>query len=41
VSSSQRPGYATARQLGDDPNAVIGKALEDFKGLVGVIEIKV
>ena len=41
VTSSQRPGYATARQLGDDPNAVIGKALEDFKGLVGVIEIKV
>jgi hypothetical protein len=41
VSSSQRPGYATARQLGDDPNAVIGKALEDFKGLSGVIEIKV
>jgi hypothetical protein len=41
VSSSQRPGYATARQLGDSPNAVIGKALEDFKGLSGVIEIKV
>lgn len=41
VSSSQRPGHATARQLGDDPNAVIGKALEDFKGFVGVIEIKV
>jgi len=41
VSSSQRPGHATARQLGDDPNAVIGKALEDFKGLAGVIEIKV
>jgi hypothetical protein len=41
VSSSHRPGHASARQLGDDPNAVIGKALEDFKGLVGVIEIKV
>jgi hypothetical protein len=41
VTSGHRPGYATARQLGDDPNAVIGKALEDFKGLVGVIEIKV
>ena len=41
VSSSQLPGHATARQLEDDPNAVIGKALEDFKGLVGVIEIKV
>jgi hypothetical protein len=41
VTSGHRPGYATARQLGDDPNAVIGKALEDFKGLVGIIEIKV
>lgn len=41
VSSSHRPGHATARQLGDDPNAVIGKALEDFKGLSGVIEIKI
>jgi hypothetical protein len=41
VASGLKPGYATARQLGDDPHAVIGKALEDFLGPLGVIEVKV
>lgn len=39
--TSQRDGYAEAWKPGDDPNAVIGKALESFKGSFGVIEIKV
>lgn len=41
VASGLNPGYATARQLGDDPHAVIGKALENFSGLSGLIEVKV
>jgi hypothetical protein len=41
VTSGRRPGHATAKQIGDDPNAVIGKALQDFAGLVGIIEVKV
>ena len=41
VSSGTNPGYATARQLGDDPHAVIGNALEDFAGPLGVIQVKV
>jgi hypothetical protein len=41
VASGLKPGYATARQLGDDPHAVIGKALEDFLGPLGLIEVKV
>ena len=41
VASGLKHGYATARQLGDDPHAVIGKALENFSGPLGVIEVKV
>lgn len=41
VASGRKPGHATAKQLGDDPHAVIGKALENFTGLFGVIEVKV
>lgn len=41
VASGLKHGYATARQLGDDPHAVIGKALEDFSGPLGLIEVKV
>jgi hypothetical protein len=41
VASGLQPGYATARQLGDDPHAVIGKALENFPGPLGLIEVKV
>lgn len=39
--TSRRAGYAEAAQTGDSPNAVIGKALEDFKGSDGIIEVKV
>jgi hypothetical protein len=39
--TSRKAGYAEAAQMGDSPNAVIGKALEDFEGSDGVIEIKV
>lgn len=41
VTSTVR-GYAEAYQLGDDPDAVIGKALEDFTSTgPGLIEVKV
>jgi hypothetical protein len=39
--SSQFSGHAESWKVGDDSNAVIGKALENFKGLSGLIEIKV
>jgi hypothetical protein len=39
--SSQFSGHAESWKNGDDPNAVIGKALENFKGLSGIIEIKI
>lgn len=39
--TSTRHGYAEAFQLGDDPTAVIGIALEDNMGDSGMIEIKV
>jgi hypothetical protein len=39
--TSTRSGYAEAYQIGDDPNSVIGKALEDFSEGSGVIEVKV
>jgi hypothetical protein len=39
--TSRKAGYAEAAQMGDSPNAVIGKALEDFEGSDGVIEVKV
>ncbi len=39
--TSHRDGYAEVWREGDDPNAVIGKALENFEGLYGVIEVKV
>lgn len=39
--SSQFTGHAESWKSGDDPNAVIGKALENFKGLSGLIEIKI
>jgi hypothetical protein len=39
--SSRFSGHAESWKVGDDPNAVIGKALEDFKGLSGMIEIKI
>jgi len=39
--TSYTPGYAEAFQAGDDPNAVIGIALEDWLGEQGVIEVMV
>ena len=39
--SSHFSGHAELWKVGDDPNAVIGKALENFKGLSGIIEIKI
>ena len=41
VTSGDMHGYAAAYQIGDDSNAVIGKALENFEGPFGVIEVKV
>jgi len=34
-------GHAEAAQLGDDPNAAIGRALENFVGDSGIIEVMV
>lgn len=39
--SSSYPGYAEAFKTGDSPNAVIAKALEDFNGVKGLIEVLV
>ena len=39
--TSAHPGYACSAQSSDNPNAVLGKALEDFAGDFGVIEVKV
>lgn len=39
--SSSYPGYAEVYRSGDNANAVIGKALKEFKGPKGLIEILV
>ena len=39
--TSHRPGYAQGWQGGDNPAAIIGKALEEHSEGLGVIEIKV
>lgn len=39
--TAHREGYAEAWKPGDDPNAVIGKALESFEGSFGIIEVKI
>lgn len=41
VASGYKPGYATKKQDSDSSNAVIGKALQDFAGPLGVVEVKV
>ena len=41
VASGMNPGYATAKQDNDSSDAVIGKALENFPGPEGIIEVKV
>jgi hypothetical protein len=35
------PGYAEIMNMSDNPNAVIGKSLENFNGPKGLIEILV
>lgn len=37
--TSAYPGYAEAMKFSDNPNAVIGKALADFNGPKGIVEI--
>jgi hypothetical protein len=39
--TSSYPGYAERATDHDSPNAVIGRALEDFNGVKGLIEVKV
>jgi hypothetical protein len=39
--TSSYPGYAERATDNDSPNAVIGKSLEDFNGVKGLIEVKV
>lgn len=39
--TSSYPGYAEVFKAGDSPNAVIGKALQSFDGVKGVIEVLV
>ena len=39
--TSNGPGYAEIFSAEDDPNSVIGKALESFQGYMGIIEVKV
>ncbi len=41
VASGYKPGHATKKQDHDSSDAVIGKALQDFVGPFGVIEVKV
>jgi hypothetical protein len=41
VASGYKPGYAALKQENDSSLAVIGKALENFEGSFGVIEVKV
>ena len=41
VVSGYKPGFACKMQESDSPHAVIGKALQDFAGPFGVIEVKV
>ena len=39
--TSSRPGFAESAQGGDSPTAVLGRALADFDGYEGIIEVKV
>ena len=41
VASGYKPGYASKKQDNDSSDAVIGKALQNFEGPFGVIEVKV
>lgn len=39
--TSTKPGFAERAHANDNPNAVLARALEDFEGLEGVIEVMV
>jgi hypothetical protein len=39
--TSAVPGYAERAQTSDHPSAVLGRALEEFGGAEGVIEVMV
>jgi hypothetical protein len=39
--TSSYPGYAERATDHDSPNAIVGRALEDFNGVKGLIEVKV
>lgn len=39
--SSIKFGYAESYKIGDDPNAVLGIALQDLNENYGIIEIKI
>jgi len=39
--TSSKPGYAERAFANDNPNAILARALEDFNGVDGVIEVKV
>lgn len=39
--TSTEPGYAEAAFANDNPNAVIARALEDFEGTTGIIQVMV
>lgn len=39
--TSSYPGYAESMKLGDNPNSAFAKALEDFSGAKGIIEVVV
>lgn len=41
VASGYKHGYATKKQDRDSSDAVIGKALQDFAGPFGIVEVKV
>lgn len=41
VSDGFHKGHASKAHIGDSPHAIIGKALQDFDGIVGTIEVKV
>ena len=39
--TSSKPGFAESAKDGDNQNAVLGRALENFNGAEGIIEVKV
>ena len=39
--TSTEPGYAEVAYANDNPNAILARALEDFEGTTGIIEVMV